>query len=311
MITLVRLLPYSTRWLGVRKPRKWLPSFPYCKKHVIIAAADAGVNYQIKIIVHKGVGTDYNDNTADPPVGHVYCNNHCRDDFGDVRFTKKNKKTQLSYWLESYVSGDQAIFWVKIEDDLSVNVTIYIFYGNSSVTTTSNGDNTFILFDDFTSDRGWTYSVQGDYGAVRSSFGSGNYTSAVNSVRIGISSYTPGFVGDYGRISKNVTFDGTQVKVEISWRDDVSTTAAKLFHYKQIIVAGSTIYDVDCADDETAFISISVATTPPTGLQEVIFQIYCKQVFSNYAMRSYLDDIKIRKYVSPEPTHGDWGNEEH
>lgn len=43
-----------------------------------------------------------------------------------------------------------AVFWVKIDDDLDSNVTIYIYYGRSGVTTTSDGNTTFPwLFDDF------------------------------------------------------------------------------------------------------------------------------------------------------------------
>jgi len=45
-----------------------------------------------------------------------------------------------------------AVFWVEVADDLSSsNVTIYVYYGKSDATTTSNGVNTFVFFDDFES----------------------------------------------------------------------------------------------------------------------------------------------------------------
>ncbi|MEM4706890.1 MAG: DUF2341 domain-containing protein, partial [Candidatus Methanomethylicaceae archaeon] len=56
-----------------------------------------------------------------------------------------------SYWIQEKVDGQYAIFWVKINEDLSSNpVTIYIYYGDPNLSvTTSNGKNTFIYFNDF------------------------------------------------------------------------------------------------------------------------------------------------------------------
>jgi len=118
----------------------WLSGWQYRKSHVVNAATGAGSNYQVKIIVHKGSGSD---SGAD-----VYTTSHCADDFSDIRFTTNDGSTELSYWIEpEYVSGDYGIFWVKITDSLeSVNRTIYMYYGKT-VATTSNGSNTFIFFD--------------------------------------------------------------------------------------------------------------------------------------------------------------------
>jgi hypothetical protein len=120
----------------------WLSGWLYRKSHVINPASGAGTGYQVKIIVHYGTGTD---SGAD-----VYLNGKCRTDFGDIRFTASDGSTLLSYWMESYVASDNAVFWVKVNDDLSTNAaTIYVYYGNPSATTTSNGDATFLFFDDF------------------------------------------------------------------------------------------------------------------------------------------------------------------
>jgi len=62
----------------------------------------------------------------------VGLNNHCRDDFGDVRFTKSDGITLLDYWMEEKVDGEYAVFWVEVADDLSSSdVTVYIYYGKS------------------------------------------------------------------------------------------------------------------------------------------------------------------------------------
>jgi hypothetical protein len=82
----------------------------------------------------------------------VFLHGKCQVDFGDVRFTDHDGATELSYYMDAYyyAEGDYAHFWVKITENLDVSdATIYIYYGSSTATTTSNGDNTFILFDDF------------------------------------------------------------------------------------------------------------------------------------------------------------------
>jgi len=45
---------------------------------------------------------------------HVSCHEHCRTDFGDIRFTKSDGITELDYWMEEVVDGDYAVFWVKV-----------------------------------------------------------------------------------------------------------------------------------------------------------------------------------------------------
>jgi len=129
----------------VKADSDWLSGWQYRKSHVIESASGAGANYQIKIKVHYGSGTDSGEN--------VYLNEHCRSDFGDVRFTDDDGVTELDYWMEKKVDSDYAIFWVEVKDDLSSSdATIYIYYGKSDAATTSNGKNTFLKFYDFGSD---------------------------------------------------------------------------------------------------------------------------------------------------------------
>ena len=127
--------------LPVKADPNWLAGWQYRKSHVVNSALGAGANYQVMITVHYGSGADSG--------GDVYCSSHSRTDFGDVRFTAADGSTLLSYWMQSFVASNNAVFWVKITDDLSSQAaTIYIYYGKSDAVTTSNGDNTFILFQD-------------------------------------------------------------------------------------------------------------------------------------------------------------------
>ena len=123
----------------------------YRRSHIIQQRAGAGTGYQIKIIVHSGNGTTQNG------TNELWCNNHCKNDFSDIRFTASDGYTPLPFWCESLTQADQAVFWVKILDDLSsANSTIWVYYTlNYDATYTpypsaNNGKETFLFFDDFT-----------------------------------------------------------------------------------------------------------------------------------------------------------------
>ena len=121
----------------------WLTGWNYRKSHVINAATGAGANYQVKITVHYSTGSDGDDD--------VYCSNHCKTDFADIRFTDNDGSTVLKCWMESKTDSDNVVFWVKVEDSLeSANQTIYVYYGKTDATTISNGANTFPMFIDGT-----------------------------------------------------------------------------------------------------------------------------------------------------------------
>jgi len=110
----------------------------YTKSHVIGPASGAGTGYQIQLTAYYGSGTD-NGN-------EVYLNGKCRSDFGDIRFFSSGG-AELSYWMAYKVDGAYAVFWVKVDDDLSTNSSIiYMKYGNPSATSMSNGTATFIVW---------------------------------------------------------------------------------------------------------------------------------------------------------------------
>jgi len=115
-----------------------------CRKgHDIIGSpSGAQVDYQMRLVVHYGSGTDYGED--------IYCNSLCKGDFGDIRFTDSDGN-MMHYWMEEKTDFDKATIWVKVPYIPSYpnRTEIYTQYGNPDASTISNGKATFLIFDDF------------------------------------------------------------------------------------------------------------------------------------------------------------------
>jgi len=72
-----------------------------------------------------------------------------RSDCGDIRFALADD-TLLNYWIESGCNTTSTKIWVKVPSiPASSSTTIYVYYGNSSATSLSNGIAVFVFYDDF------------------------------------------------------------------------------------------------------------------------------------------------------------------
>ena len=110
----------SPAWYNV----SWLK-----RKPITITSSATLTDYQVKVVV-------------------AY-DSDMQADFDDIRFMSSDGTTLLNYWLESKTNSTTATFWVKVPTLANGSNTIYMYYGNASVSTTSSGANTFIHFDDF------------------------------------------------------------------------------------------------------------------------------------------------------------------
>jgi len=312
----------------------WLSGWQYRKSHEIEgSSAGAQTNYQIRIIVHKDSGTDGGE--------HVYCNNHCRDDFGDIRFTKSDGITELDYWMEEYTSGDKATFWIKV-DSIPASpdkATIYIYYGKSDATTTSDGEATFILFDDFedgsldtskwsTSDLG-SLSYEETNGYLRIY---GTRTSAEYNWITSVNTYDRGFAIEYR--SMTYSFSGTvyyrsatQYEANDSKKTRGGWFAGNIDVWRLLVYDGSTNYysNLDGTYNTDTWYRLSLkikssgatistpdgdinrSETYPTGAGYIKFGCSGN---SGSEEDTRFDWLAVRKYVEPEPSHGSWGSEE-
>ena len=81
--------------------------------------------------------------------GDVSCEGHCQADFDDIRFVDIDNSTVLPYWKETYVDSQYAIFWVNVSADAMSDGKILMYYGNPSATDESNGNDVFLLYEDW------------------------------------------------------------------------------------------------------------------------------------------------------------------
>ncbi|EMR75211.1 protein of unknown function (DUF2341), partial [Thermoplasmatales archaeon SCGC AB-540-F20] len=72
--------------------------------------------------------------------------------FSDIRFINySDNTTELDYWIEDKSDGNWANIWIKIGSSISTTNQTYawMYYGNPSAESNSNGSATFEFFDDF------------------------------------------------------------------------------------------------------------------------------------------------------------------
>lgn len=149
------------------------------------------------------------------------------NDFSDLRFTDSSG-TIMHYWVESKTDGSSATVWVKVPSLAgSGDTTIYMYYGNSSATSESDGNNVFLLFDDFSSgtldSSKWTtagststlYTITG--GELVLGPGANNWSQAIYSTQA-FSRSNLSFEMKYKWTSSNTSYDAMMM----GWKDDGS-----------------------------------------------------------------------------------------
>ena len=305
----------------------------YAKEHVIIGSPSGSqVDYQIRLIVHYGLGDDLGED--------VYCDSKCRGDFGDIRFTDSNGNL-LSYWIEDKTDFDRAKIWVKVPFIPAYpNTTkISVHYGNMSATTTSSGEDTFIFFDDFEQDivgehpSKWGVFEETSNGVRVSNITSRNGMKSVkiyseygkaDSMYINLepmaqyslhysllqSLYGSSGVGS-GFNHDNGTWPyGTQAIWMAITNNDLQYYDTT--YHKIIDVALNIWYDVEVRvntniDDFDCYVNGILKQVNCSFRNDVdhISCIYSTSWTDQPAWSTHLDIIYVRKLCDPEPTHGE------
>ena len=113
----------------------WYNSAWQYRSAVTITNATGGTlsNFQVRV----GLGSGF-------PFGNA------RADGADVRFTSADGVTLIPFWVEEWnPQAGTASIWVRVPSIPSAGATVYLYFGNATASSASNGSSTFEFFDDF------------------------------------------------------------------------------------------------------------------------------------------------------------------
>lgn len=302
-------------------------SWTYYKIHTLTANGGAQSDYQIKLIVKYGAGSD-SGNT-------MYANSHCRTDFGDLRFYSSG--SECDYWFEEKHDSDNVTVWVEVPTIPATpnTVDILVFYGNAVATSNSDGDNTFLDFIDMedgtinewdatygtaTKTASTDYPHTGTYDlkmvpAVGSPSGSG--------VEETISSWDDEHayrIWFYDALTKVSQYDEqTYISDGVSNVHMGYLDANDNYHYWDgagwtdsgiVRTLGFHYYEWQVLPTLTHLVIDGVNFHDSTRLIETALTIVRYTCYRGNAYPSWFDDFLVRKYISAEPTHTSWGSEQ-
>lgn len=145
ILPLIVIIAFSTAHTAVSAPRNlevsgvgpaWYnPDWHYRRPVTVTNTTTSLTNYQVLVSL---------DSSFD--FGHA------RTDGADLRVTADDGTTPLSFWTESWDSvGMKAWVWVKAPSLPNGRTVIYLYYGNASAASASNGSATFEAYDGFES----------------------------------------------------------------------------------------------------------------------------------------------------------------
>lgn len=251
-------------------------------------------------------------------LGNPYT--HIKTDGSDIRFTDLAVPKEYSYWRESWNISGTSTVWVKIPSLPTGSTTINMYYGNPSAISSSNGDNTFIFFDDFESGNlnkwnsktgtpkiGPAYAYSGSYGGYTSSTScnenSLNHKFSPTAVTSVIAEYKRRIANgySYGGISGPLGTDARYIGAALG-----SPTSYTIYDsaYNAATSASVTTwrrYKVSASPTDTKYYTDGLQipyTTNRAGTFSNIILYSCSA--GGY---SYFDDVIVRQYASTEPTH--------
>ncbi|MDD3292613.1 MAG: DUF2341 domain-containing protein [Candidatus Pacebacteria bacterium] len=283
-------------WSCETEGTTWLEGYDYRKEVEFTNSGSVLTNYQMQITVSYD---------SDMQV-----------DFDDIRFTDSTGITELNYWRESKVDSSTATFWVKVPSIASGSSSIYMYYGNDSVSTTSNEANVFDFVDYFDdgSVSDWTVSYAykdgsdaGSMSATTAQKVSGSYSLYLYSKSH--CNHSP-WDGIYTYANKSLNFEaGTYIATfyvkatggQYTYCRTGTIPDASALIDGTVIKSLSNISYSGCSTSNTvnwtSLTSNSFTLTEGTHTFKVRSRATdCEEV------RTYWDNVKIRKYTDSVPS---------
>lgn len=285
--------------------------------------------YQREISIKENSGTTLTDYQVLIELKGADFPSEAKSDGADVRFTDSNG-IELNYWIESWdYSGKNAKIWIKVSSLLAnSNTNIIIYYGNLGAISKSDGDKTFDYFDSGDKIETWTTTPVGR-----------GTSETDNSIGNPPPSYqvTSTSESDYGYMFKNiglttnriVEFDimatGSSPVIDVA----ILANSKGYGQHLRIETRSDTGIYTSGFSWKDSWIPFQFGA-PTSGTKEIANTWYKgKVIISSSQMRGWIgvkeepiwtirsspdntyfgmewngriDNIKIRKYASPEPT---------
>ena len=299
---------------------------------------DEDWHYRKNVIMYSGLGGLDAPYTVKVVVPY---DTDMQADFDDIRFTDNDNVTLLDYWLET-ANATYATFWVNVTDsqEWGTYFMIQMYYGNDAVSSTSDGEATFLFFDDFENNNldrwdfagdNWdTHDGEGKYGDF-AVFGDAADTTVEKYL-----THDPDNSYDYGILFHmwvrvpNIAYpsiaiirafedDATQVyPLQLNENDWRCYNGDWVDYYANGILA-DTWYRTEIALDFTNdlfrswFDRVEKGTTDfENSVGEDVTEIDKHSAITDTGSGwdVWMDDVYIRKWVHNEPEFNSWGEEE-
>ena len=314
-------------WGGFPPPNTFRYRIPFTINN---SSGSTLTNYQVMFIIYRTNGTSSGTK--------VYLGDSIKSDFSDIRFFSPALEN-LPYWIESYNSSFATV-WVKFSSIPTGDSTWYLYYGNPSAPSASDGDATFLFFDDFNDNSlntsKWTVVSGGGSAAVyeqnnrleiysdgtnrayarsATSFKApyvleysakksenvdtvchwdgnfqGTYDTPVNGYQVAFVGWvTPNFFVINRFVQSNV-YETAQVNMTLdtNWHNYSIKTSQNGI---SVFLDGTQILSTTDTTRTSGYIGFSARETPD-------------------AINAYYDNVRVRKWIDPEPTVSAWGAEQ-
>ncbi len=227
-------------------------------------------------------------------------------DGDDIRFTLYNHSTgtesELSYWIEEWNTSGVSKVWVNVTNiPASGTSTLYMYYGNTLAGNGSNGTATFTFFDDFEHSIPWV--ADGMWHTTTKKHAGGNHSEWYG--QEATDNYDTGTANSGSLISPEFQVSGNEILELWFWRE-VENLGWN--GYDRTVIYDSTdnstwnqIWYNDSGDASGStwkFLSV-----PMTSNAEYIkFYFDTVDEYYNNYWGWFIDNVRVRKHVSPEPT---------
>jgi len=262
------------------------------------------------------------------------------NDFSDIRVVNDTSGETVPYWIENKSDGDWCKIWFNasyIPASSWCNDTYYLYYGNPSASSASDGEKVFEFFDDFSVDTTGDYTktaIKGYSGTPTLSWNSGGTVTLTSTSEANDKAYYSSFTKTSGyavdaRVRRTTDLGSDRIGVVITGETydlvAVLTSPGDSFDWRLVHFNGGTWQGtVDESGTESVLNQYYIVTLAVKDTEVKGYLDYAHELTKSWTPESAspgmfvgydsnreaeFDWLRVRKYVSPEPT-AELGSEE-